>query len=87
MRWNGLRLSVTLLTVFPLRGDAAASRASGPDRATAAAAMAWAPVVGLLLGAIAAAVLLAVRRSGIRVRVERKAAGYGTADEYGGTHA
>jgi adenosylcobinamide-GDP ribazoletransferase len=60
MRWNGLRLSVTLLTVFPLRGDAAASRASGPDRATAAAAMAWAPVVGLLLGAIAAAVLLAV---------------------------
>jgi hypothetical protein len=43
----------------------------------------WALVIVILL----AAVLLAVRRSGLRVRVERKAAGYGTADEYGGTHA
>ena len=43
----------------------------------------WALLIVILL----AAVLLAVRRSGIRVRVERKAAGYGTADEYGGTHA
>ncbi|HEY6310889.1 MAG TPA: adenosylcobinamide-GDP ribazoletransferase, partial [Streptosporangiaceae bacterium] len=60
MRWNGLRLSVTLLTVFPVRRDAAATGAMGPDRATAAAAMAWAPGVGLLLGAIAAAVLVAV---------------------------
>ncbi|HXZ69572.1 MAG TPA: adenosylcobinamide-GDP ribazoletransferase [Streptosporangiaceae bacterium] len=54
MGWNGLRLSVTLLTVFALRGGATAR----PDRATAGAAMAWAPGVGLLLGVIAAAVLL-----------------------------
>jgi hypothetical protein len=43
----------------------------------------WALLIVILL----AAVLLVVRRSGLRVRVERKAAGYGTADEYGGTHA
>jgi hypothetical protein len=43
----------------------------------------WALLIVILL----AAVLLAVRRSGLRVRVERKAVGYGTADEYGGTHA
>ena len=54
MRGNGLRLSVTLLTVIPLRGAAPA-----PDRRTVAAAMGWAPAVGLLLGLIAAAVLLA----------------------------
>ena len=77
MRWNGLRLSVTLLTVIPLRAAApATSRAvqastapraadpsadpawSKPDPVTAAAAMAWAPVIGLLLGVIAAVVLL-----------------------------
>jgi adenosylcobinamide-GDP ribazoletransferase len=58
MGWNGVRLSVTLLTVFPLRRPAAP--APPPDRAAAAAAMAWAPAVGLLLGVIAAAVLLAV---------------------------
>jgi len=40
----------------------------------------------LILIALAAAVLV-VRRSGIRVRMERKAAGYGTADEIGGWHA
>jgi len=34
-----------------------------------------------------AAMVLVVRRSGVRVRVERKAAGYGTADEVGGWHA
>jgi len=33
------------------------------------------------------AVVLVVRRSGLRVRVERESAGYGPADEYGGTHA
>jgi len=77
MRWNGLRLSVTLLTVIPLRGDtpsetngdAASPRATGAAAttvpsplapATVAAAMAWAPAVGLLLGIIAAAILLAV---------------------------
>ena len=73
MRWNGLRLSVTLLTVIPLRfetkGDTASPRATGTPAtpvpsplapATVAAAMAWAPAVGLLLGIIAAAILLAV---------------------------
>jgi adenosylcobinamide-GDP ribazoletransferase len=54
MRGNGPRLSVTLLTVFP--GGAAVL---DPDRGTAGAAMAWAPGVGLLLGVVAAAVLLA----------------------------
>jgi adenosylcobinamide-GDP ribazoletransferase len=53
MRWSGLRLSVTLLTVIPLRGPV-----TEPSRDTAAAAMAWAPAVGLLLGGIAAAVLV-----------------------------
>src|SRR5215831_8831141 len=53
MRWSGLRLSVTLLTVIPLRGAV-----PEPRRATAAAAMAWAPAVGLLLGVAAAAVLV-----------------------------
>ncbi len=53
MRWSGLRLSVTLLTVIPLRNPVAE-----PRRATVAAAMAWAPAVGLLLGVVAAAVLV-----------------------------
>jgi hypothetical protein len=43
----------------------------------------WALLIVILL----AALVLAVRRSGFRVRVEREAADYGTADEYGGTHA
>jgi adenosylcobinamide-GDP ribazoletransferase len=73
MRWNGLRLSVTLLTVIPLRGVVPASSPQPSDpasaqaaavtplaRATVAAAMTWAPAVGLLLGVMAAAVLLAV---------------------------
>jgi len=57
---------VTLLTVVPLRtvvspGDAVPDRSpAAPGRAAAAAAMAWAPAVGLLLGVAAAAVLLAV---------------------------
>ena len=49
---------MTLLTVFPLHGGAATRPV--PDRAAAGAAMAWAPGVGLLLGVIAAAVLLVV---------------------------
>ena len=53
MRWSGLRLSVTLLTVIRLRAPQAE-----PSRATAAAAMAWAPAVGLLLGVLSAAVLV-----------------------------
>jgi adenosylcobinamide-GDP ribazoletransferase len=56
MLWGGLRLAVTLLTALPLPGGAGASP---PDRRTAAAAMYWAPVVGLVLGAAAAGVLLA----------------------------
>ena len=58
MLLSGLRLAVTLLTAVPLPGEhsgGAAGRA--PSRRTAAAAMAWAPAVGLLLGAAAAAVL------------------------------
>ena len=73
MKGTGLRLSVTLLTVIPWRGAQAAepntemagNPARGPrpappalPRATVAAAMAWAPAVGLLLGVIASAVLL-----------------------------
>jgi adenosylcobinamide-GDP ribazoletransferase len=54
---SGLRLSVTLLTVIPWRPRRGETLAM-PSRADAAAAMAWAPVVGLLLGVIAAAVLL-----------------------------
>lgn len=45
----GLRLSLTTLTVLPLR-------AGQVDRRAAAAAMAWAPAVGLALGAVLAAV-------------------------------
>jgi hypothetical protein len=41
----------------------------------------------LLILIVLVAVVLVVRRSGIRVRVEREAAGYGTADEIGGWHA
>ena len=52
MGWSGLRLSVTLLTVVPVRGAV-----TEPRRDTVAAAMAWAPAVGLLLGIVAAAVL------------------------------
>ncbi|HET7245019.1 MAG TPA: hypothetical protein VFJ07_09305 [Streptosporangiaceae bacterium] len=43
----------------------------------------WALLILILL----VAVVLLVHRSGLRVRVERKAAGYGTADETGGWHA
>jgi adenosylcobinamide-GDP ribazoletransferase len=60
MRLDGPRLAVTLLTAIPLP---AGQRGGAPSRRTAAAAMAWAPAVGLLLGAAAAAVLeLAARR-------------------------
>jgi hypothetical protein len=43
----------------------------------------WALLILIAL----AAVVLVVHRSGVRVRVERKAVGYGTADEAGGWHA
>jgi adenosylcobinamide-GDP ribazoletransferase len=56
---GGLRLAVPLLTAIPLPGGPPGR----PGRRTAAAAMAWAPVVGLALGAAAAGVLeLAARR-------------------------
>jgi adenosylcobinamide-GDP ribazoletransferase len=61
MRWNGLRLSVTLLTVIPLPravSDRTTPEPETPDPATVAAAMVWAPAVGLLLAVVAAAVLL-----------------------------
>ena len=71
MKGTGLRLSVTLLTVIPWRDARPAEPAAGMtgvmagspapptlSRATVAAAMGWAPAVGLLLGVIASAVLL-----------------------------
>src|ERR1700729_2568024 len=73
MRGTGLRLSVTLLTVIPWRpkptagatgettgGIGATGDGAAPalPQATVAAAMAWAPAVGLLLGVIASAVLV-----------------------------
>jgi adenosylcobinamide-GDP ribazoletransferase len=66
MSVKGLRLSVTLLTVIPWParpgpgGGAPEEAAPGP--AVVSAAMAWAPAVGLLLGAIAAAVLFLADR-------------------------
>ncbi len=59
---GGLRLSITLLTAIPLNGTRGAGPA--PSRRAAAAAMAWAPVIGLLLGAGAAAVLELAARWG-----------------------
>ena len=55
MRRDGLTLSITLLSVLPTAGGGSAL--PGPSRQTAGQAMAWAPVVGLLLGVLAAAVL------------------------------
>jgi len=65
MLLSGLRLAVTLLTAVPLPGERSGGAGGrAPSRRTAAAAMAWAPAVGLLLGAAAAAVLeLAARRA------------------------
>jgi adenosylcobinamide-GDP ribazoletransferase len=59
---SGLRLAMTLLTAIPLNGTGAAE--PSPSRQTAGAAMAWAPAVGLLLGAAAAAVLELAARWG-----------------------
>ena len=57
MQRSGLRLAVTLLTAVPLPGERSGGAGGrAPSRRTAAA-MAWAPAVGLLLGAAAAAVL------------------------------
>jgi adenosylcobinamide-GDP ribazoletransferase len=64
MSRDGLRLSVTLLSIVPgsvipafgknMEGHGTGDRI---DRGSAAEAMAWAPLVGLVLGMIAAAVL------------------------------
>ena len=59
MFWGGFRLAGTLLTAVPIPGSRVGHGA--PDRQTAGAAMYWAPVIGLLLGVVAAAVLLACR--------------------------
>ncbi|MEV4347300.1 adenosylcobinamide-GDP ribazoletransferase [Actinoplanes sp. NPDC049596] len=53
---DGLRLSVTTLTVLPVRGGRV-------DRATAAVAMAVAPLVGALLGLMLAALLWLLREA------------------------
>jgi adenosylcobinamide-GDP ribazoletransferase len=58
---GGLRLAVTLLTAIPLPGG---RKTGAPARRMAAAAMTWAPVVGLLLGAASAAVLELAARVG-----------------------
>jgi adenosylcobinamide-GDP ribazoletransferase len=65
MPWAGLRLAVTLLTAVPLPGGSRpASRSDGggpagaPDRRAVAAAMYFAPLVGLALGGVAAGVLI-----------------------------
>ncbi len=52
---DGLRLALTTLTVLRVRGP------QHLDRRTAAAAMSCAPAVGLLLGLLAAGLLLALR--------------------------
>lgn len=55
MIWGGLRLCGTLLTAVPLPGGRTART---PARRTAAAAMYWAPFLGVALGAAAAGVLI-----------------------------
>ena len=59
---GGLRLAVTLLTAIPVNGTRVGE--PEPSRQTAGAAMTWAPAVGLLLGAAAAAVLELAARVG-----------------------
>jgi adenosylcobinamide-GDP ribazoletransferase len=59
MPWPGLRLAVTLLTAVPLPGRKA--QPAPPSRRTAAAAMYWAPAVGLGIGAVCAVVLVLAR--------------------------
>ena len=60
MAWAGLRLALTFLTAVPLPGGTNAP----PTRRIAAAAMYWAPVVGLLIGGVAAGVLFLAARYG-----------------------
>jgi len=60
MAWAGLRLAVTFLTAVPLPGRSGRA----PSRRVAAAAMYWAPVVGLAIGGVAAGVLVLASRYG-----------------------
>jgi adenosylcobinamide-GDP ribazoletransferase len=59
---DGLRLAVTLLTAIPLNAKRGGVRT--PSRRAAGRAMAWAPVVGAVLGAATAAVLELAGRLG-----------------------
>jgi adenosylcobinamide-GDP ribazoletransferase len=59
---QGAQLAITLLTVIPVNAHVGAGVA--PSRRAAGAAMAWAPVVGLLLGAAAAGILELAARFG-----------------------
>ncbi|HEY2551158.1 MAG TPA: adenosylcobinamide-GDP ribazoletransferase [Streptosporangiaceae bacterium] len=61
MIWAALRLAITLLTAVPLPGS---HRVDKPSRTMAAAAMCWAPVVGVVLGGVAAGVLVLAARIG-----------------------
>jgi adenosylcobinamide-GDP ribazoletransferase len=61
-RAGGFLLAMTLLTIMPL--NVTPPGGSAPSRRDAGAAMAWAPVAGLLLGALAAAVLEVASRFG-----------------------
>jgi adenosylcobinamide-GDP ribazoletransferase len=73
MIWDGFRLAVSLLSVLPVRtgrageggaagGRGATGEAAGACGRTAGAAMAWAPAIGLVLGAAGAAVLVGADR-------------------------
>jgi len=62
MAWAGLRLALTFLTAVPLPGRPAGGGAL--SRRVAAAAMYWAPAVGLAVGGVAAAVLVLASRYG-----------------------
>lgn len=72
MAWAGLRLAITFLTAVPVPGSTASGdtvpgnpgAAGGPSRRTAAAAMYWAPAVGLAAGTVAAGVLVLASRYG-----------------------
>ncbi len=61
MAWAGLRLALTFLTAVPLPGRPADGP---PTRRVAAAAMYWAPIVGLAIGGVAAGVLVLASRYG-----------------------
>jgi len=61
--WAGLRLAITLLTAVPLPGGQHrhSDEIAAPDRRAVAVAICLAPVVGLPLGGVAAAVLIGCR--------------------------